>query len=193
MEHLLCPQCLCILPPKSHLTFITTLWSVRCLDKKTGSERWCLSRFLGLVPGTGRASIYKLSWPCQKLKGETRRPRIVILISNSCATSIHQGLALGRKHFLAIWRRSVNLTFLLLLVIFRATSIHHTFVFHTLCANNINNCSTWPRMCILSYVHLSLISLQYKQTIQTTVWYLIWEEWFPGQSHFGVNKDARFV
>lgn len=92
-----------------------------------------------------------------------------------------EGLALGRKHLLAILRGNVDYTFVLL----PTTSEHPlyiiTFVILAHCANNMSNSSTWPGVHILSYSHLSLISLQYNGTIQTILWDFIWKEWFPEQ------------
>lgn len=47
----------------------------------------------------------ELLWLCQRIKGEARKPRtaVTILLSSSCVPGIHQGLPLGRKHFLTIW------------------------------------------------------------------------------------------
>lgn len=92
-----------------------------------------------------------------------------------------EGLTLGRKHFLAILGGNVNHTFVLLPTISEHPLYIITFAIHAHRANNTSNGSTWPGIHILSYIHLSLISLQYNETIQTILWDFIWKEWFPEQ------------
>ena len=73
---------------------------------------------------------------------------VMILLSSSCVPGIHQGLPRGRKHFLTIWGEgwgNVNLTFVLLLTILRASPMcDHICASRTQC----QRCSTWPGMHI---------------------------------------------